>query len=115
MSGNRNTECTQSGCRQVALPGCSINELKEKEVINISDGARLGFICDIEADLYTGRIIAVIIPLQTGILGFSSKKETIRVCWEQIERIGDDIILVKLHPSEAEKLKKATQCKDKNK
>jgi len=49
MSGNRNTECTQSGCRQVALPGCSINELKEKEVINISDGARLGFICDIEA------------------------------------------------------------------
>ncbi len=115
MSENKNAACTQDGCKQLAIPTCSINELKEKEVINISDGARLGYICDIEVDLYIGRLVAVIIPLHTGFLGLSAKKETLRVCWEQIEKIGDDIILVRLHSSESEKLKKIFHGKDKNK
>lgn len=115
MNEIKDHDCCQVGCKHLSLPPCSINELKEKEVINISDGARLGFICDIEVDLYLGRIVAVVIPMQIGLLGFSSKKETIRICWEQIEKIGDDIILVRLHPSEADKLKKISNGSGKNK
>ena len=36
-------------------------ELKEKEVINIYDGSRLGFIDDIEVDIYNGKLLRFIV------------------------------------------------------
>lgn len=37
-------------------------ELREKEVINICDGEKLGNVCDIDFDIKTGRICALVIP-----------------------------------------------------
>ena len=37
-------------------------ELKQKEVINVCDGCRLGYTTDLEFDSCTGNIIALIIP-----------------------------------------------------
>jgi len=82
-------------CRELALPLCSINALKEKEVINISDGARLGNVLDVEFDLYIGRLVSIKVSLSSGFLGFISNKDMLRIPWEQIEKIGDDIILVR--------------------
>ena len=45
-------------------------ELREKEVINICDGKRLGCIVDLEFDVCTGKIEAVIIPGPGKIWGF---------------------------------------------
>ncbi len=39
-----------------------ICDLKEKEVINICDGERLGYVEDVEFDLCTGRVTHIIIP-----------------------------------------------------
>lgn len=39
-----------------------ICDLREKEVINICDGERLGFVEDVEFDLCTGKITHIIIP-----------------------------------------------------
>ena len=36
-----------------------IYDMKQKEVVNIRDGCRLGFICDIEVDLTDGMIISI--------------------------------------------------------
>ena len=72
---------------------CSFNDLKDKEVVNVCDGRRLGYVCDAEIDCSSGRICALIIPGQTKLLGFV-KGNTVRVPWELVERIGDDIILV---------------------
>ena len=36
--------------------------LKCKEVVNICDGCRLGYVCDVELDLISGRIIALLLP-----------------------------------------------------
>ena len=33
-----------------------LDELESKEVINIRDGVRLGYVCDLELDLACGRI-----------------------------------------------------------
>lgn len=43
--------------------------LKCKEVVNICDGCRLGYVCDVELDLISGRIIALLLP---GPAGFSA-------------------------------------------
>ncbi len=41
-----------------------ICDLREKEVINICDGERLGFVEDVEFDLCTGKITHIIIPFR---------------------------------------------------
>ena len=36
--------------------------LKCKEVVNVCDGARLGFVCDLELDVCTGQVVSLIVP-----------------------------------------------------
>ena len=69
------------------------SELIKKEVINTCDGCRLGYVCDLEIDSMCGRINALFIPQRRKLL---SKPCYLTVKWEQIERIGSDMILVKL-------------------
>jgi len=74
--------------------GCCVSELGDKEVINISDGRRLGCVTDVEVDIRDGRLLAIIID--NGLKLFGPRKEkSIVIGWDCIERIGDDIILVK--------------------
>ena len=73
---------------------CSVCELKNKEVINICDGSKLGFVCDVELDLDCGRVIALIVPGCMKLFDFG-KPEFSRILWCDIERIGDDVILVR--------------------
>ena len=35
---------------------------KQKEVINLTDGRRLGYVQDVEANFETGEITAIIVP-----------------------------------------------------
>ncbi len=73
---------------------CSINELKTKEVINISDGARLGYVSDVEINLADGRLTAIIVPGAYRLMGFLGKDDDIIIKWENIKKIGDDIIII---------------------
>lgn len=73
---------------------CSLESLKEREVINVCDGRRLGSVCDAQLDLINGRLTAIIVPGECNFLGIS-KGDDILIPWSCIERIGEDIILVK--------------------
>ena len=68
--------------------------LKQKEVINVCDGLRLGFVCDIEFDIRSGRICKIIVPESARCWNFFGHDREYRIPWECIRRIGDDIILV---------------------
>ncbi|MEE0796198.1 MAG: YlmC/YmxH family sporulation protein [Anaerovoracaceae bacterium] len=73
----------------------STDKLKNKEVINISDGRSLGFVCDIEVDLDRGVIDGIVIPPARGFMGLFSKKEGDMVIkWDKVRTVGDDVILV---------------------
>lgn len=74
-------------------------DLREKEVVNICDGRRLGCPCDFEFDRCDGRITALVIPRPSGILGFC-RDDDIIIPWCRIECIGADAILVKLTAEE---------------
>lgn len=73
----------------------TLDALKNKEVINICDGRRLGFVIDGQLDMIQGKLISIIVPGECNFLGIS-KGDDILIPWECIERIGDDIILVKV-------------------
>ncbi|MEA4846520.1 MAG: YlmC/YmxH family sporulation protein [Clostridiaceae bacterium] len=71
-----------------------ISELKQREVININDGRRLGIVYDVEIDMEEGRIDALVIPGTGRILGLFSKESDIVVNWADIRKIGADVILI---------------------
>lgn len=72
-----------------------ISEFQVKDVVNISDGKRLGHIGDIEINLDTGKVEAIIIGSSGKLLGFFGKEEEIIVPWKNIVKIGTDVILVR--------------------
>lgn len=73
------------------------SELKMKDVIDINRGKKLGFIDDVDIELDEGRIKAFIIPAHNNrLLRFFSKKQDIVIGWDEIKKIGEDVILVDL-------------------
>lgn len=68
--------------------------LRQKEVINIRDGYRFGFVDDLEIDFKTGKIIKLILPVPGGFLCIIGTKKEYRIPWSCIKKIGEDIILV---------------------
>jgi len=73
-----------------------VSDLQEREIVNVIDGRRLGPIKDIDIDVETGRITAIILPGSGKFLNFLRKKEDYIVPWEKIIRIGIDVILVEV-------------------
>lgn len=69
-------------------------DLKQKEVINMSDGKRLGFVFDIEINLEDGRIEAIILPGTGKLFGIIGKDNEIVIPWDRVRIIGEDTILV---------------------
>lgn len=75
---------------------CRIADLRCKEVINICDGCRLGFVGDVELNVVTGCIVALIVPGPCRFFGIFGREDDYIISWERIKRIGDDIILVEV-------------------
>ncbi len=71
-------------------------ELQTKDVINIVDGRKLGSIGDLEIDLETGMVHALVIPPEGKFFGLFTKGDEVVVNWEQIVKIGTDVVLVDL-------------------
>ena len=71
-------------------------DFKHKEVVNITDGKRLGFVQDVNADLETGTITSIIVPGNSKFISMFSANNDIVIPWQNIKCIGDDIILVEI-------------------
>lgn len=70
------------------------SDLKLKEVINVNDGKRMGNITDIEIDVDTGRLTAIVVPGLGKFLGIFGRNEDVVIPWDKINKIGMDVILV---------------------
>ena len=69
-------------------------DFRHKEVVNINNGKRLGFVQDVCANLETGWITSIIVPGGKKLMSMFAKEDDIVIEWEKIKCIGDDIILV---------------------
>lgn len=73
----------------------TLGELRQKDVINMRDGKSLGKAMDLEFCETNGQIGALVVPGAFSLLGFLRGERTgIVIPWENISRIGDDVILV---------------------
>ncbi len=73
---------------------CRVVDLRCKEVIDIHNGFRLGFVSDVILDAATGCLIAIVVPGPCRFLGLFWHEDDFVIPWVCIRRIGDDIILI---------------------
>ncbi len=71
-------------------------DFKHKEVINIKDARRLGYVQDVCADLNSGAITSIIVPGSNKFLNLFASNNDINIPWECVRCIGEDIILVEI-------------------
>lgn len=71
-------------------------ELREREIINVADGKRLGRVNDVAMDC-KGRILGFIVPGEKRFFKNASGGDNIYIPWECILKIGSDVILVDLN------------------
>ncbi|MHB0884282.1 MAG: YlmC/YmxH family sporulation protein [Bacillota bacterium] len=76
------------------------SDLRVREVINLSDGRRLGNLIDVEVDLESGRVTAIVVPGRGRFLGLFGGDDDYVIPWEKVVRIGVDVIIVDL-PAQA--------------
>lgn len=81
---------------EVAARGMKISDFQTKDVINITDGKRLGQISDLELDLKQGRIEAILVPGYSRFMGLFGGGTDLVIPWRNIVKIGSDVILVKM-------------------
>ena len=71
-----------------------LSAFAKKEVVNLADGRRLGFLCDADVNLDTGRVEAIVVSVAGKVLVGSAKFQELVIPYGKIKKIGEDIILV---------------------
>ena len=75
-----------------------IAELRYKEVISVTDGSRVGYVGDMEVDLESGQVRALVVPGRLRLFGLLGREEDRYIPWDRVRRFGEDIILVEQEP-----------------
>lgn len=74
------------------------SDIRQKEVINVLDGRRMGTIIDMELSS-DGRIDNITVPGPVRIMDlFRGSRNGIVISWDRVRMIGEDVILVELDP-----------------
>ena len=80
--------------------GMRVTDLSCKEVVCIADGARLGYVTDVEVEVPCGQVKAIVVPGKCRWFGLFGHTEDYVIPWDAIRRVGDDIILVECRPAD---------------
>ena len=67
---------------------CRVSELRYKEIINVSDGSRYGWVGDVEVDLDSGQVRALVVPGRLRLFGLLGREEDRVFPWEAVRRFG---------------------------
>ncbi|WP_100404439.1 YlmC/YmxH family sporulation protein [Bacillus solitudinis] len=78
-----------------------LSEISNKEIIDFQKGERLGILgqTDLLINEETGEIEAFMIPTMKWF-GFGKKEKEVTVYWDQIKKIGQDMIIIDIGYSE---------------
>lgn len=75
----------------------STADLRKLEIVNVFDGARLGYAGDFEFEVNGDctRVLALIVCGSSGFLGFGGEDDLV-IPWSMVQCIGEDTILVQM-------------------
>lgn len=70
-------------------------EFRRKEIINVSNGMRIGYVDDFLFDIKTAEISAILVYGRFRLFGLLGREDDMVIDWKDIELVGEDTILVK--------------------
>ena len=79
---------------EVIVMTCSIDDLRNKEIVNIKTGCKIGFVDDAEFETRTAKICNLVVYGRTRFFGLLGRDDDYVIPWGDIEIIGEDTILV---------------------
>lgn len=72
-----------------------LSDLQNKSVINLIDGKNIGNIIDLSVN-ENGITTGLIVEKHKFIISYFTGNKEITIKWDQIEKIGEDVILVRV-------------------
>ena len=72
-----------------------LSDLQNKTIINLNDGKNIGNIIDLELN-EDGTNKGLIVEKHKFLISSLSNKKEILIKWEEIKKIGEDVILVSI-------------------
>ena len=82
---------------------CTLTELRNKEIINIKTGTRLGYVDDIEFDTEDSAVKSFIVYGRARLFGFLGRDDDIIITCDDIAIVGVDTVLVSVEEAELAK------------
>lgn len=73
-----------------------LSDLQKKDVVNVTDGSKIGNIIDIKLD-DNGNMAGFIVEKSKFIISMFTSSNEIEVKWSEIKKIGEDVILVSIN------------------
>ena len=73
-----------------------LSDLQSKDIINVYNGKKIGNIIDIIID-DNGVMTGLIVEDTKFIISMFTSHNEVEIKWNQIEKIGEDVILVKIN------------------
>lgn len=72
-----------------------LSELASKDVVNLTDGNKIGRIKDLEIDLKDGNIVSISVMTVSRLRSFFQGESLIVIPWQKIVKLGGEVIIVK--------------------
>ena len=72
-----------------------LSDLQNKTVINLIDGKNIGNIIDVNVN-DSGMTTGIVVEKHRFLISYFSNKKELVINWNQIEKIGEDVILVRV-------------------
>lgn len=72
-----------------------LSDLQSKDIVALEDGKKIGNIIDILID-DKGNMIALIVQKSKFLNNIFSAQSEIEIKWKQVQKIGEDVILVNM-------------------
>ncbi len=73
-----------------------LSDLQNKDIVNTIDGRNVGNIIDVKIDQINGAILSLVVEPNKRMISFMNRGVEEEISWKNIERIGEDVILVRL-------------------
>ncbi len=75
-----------------------LSQMAGKEIVNITDGSRLGVVgqSDMTIDPDSGEIYSITMPRRPNMLNVWTGSQELVVPWEAVKKVGTEVIVVEL-------------------
>ena len=73
-----------------------VSDIMDKEIINVKNGKKMGFITDIDIDVNEGRVVSFSTTGEGSVGFFSRGVDMDVIFWNDILKIGCDTIIVNI-------------------